>query len=552
MLTQRDSGVLAARGRVSADKVAQSQARVWRWGAALGAWVTAHRVSVATWLTIAGFAVSVLSAILYQSRGPFIDEGIYITAGIRTLQGYATSDSYLSWISGSLLWPVAAALAYRVGGLIGARVLALLCVTTAIAASVDAARLMYGRRVALGTAIALSLCGPTLALAQLAVYDQFALVGIGVAFWAIARLAATNDRRWIVVAGLTFSVGVMSKYPMALCGLPLGLLLLGLRGRRARLDLILFSFVMFIPWLIFLMPYRSELATFFGNRLAHNPGFGYSASMIIASMCMLAGPQVALAIIGAALSGGRWLAAAAQVMGVVLWPAYHILTANYVSSTKHIVFGFVLAGPLMGVTLMRLWNWSSRRAPRVITRLGTAALLLMLVALSAGQFSFLSQPISMDPATYLIQHVQPGEQLLISNGWPYRLELYTVGRITSPWDVVDADSLPYPGHSQNVCGYDWYVNEQYGYGWSEAVQQRVAACGVYVEVYSSTVYLTGIGQNLRLFTYPMTTTVWRNVLYPHDASAHRPPATTSISTPFARAQRSGAAARASTGRQRSG
>ncbi|HET9111737.1 MAG TPA: glycosyltransferase family 39 protein, partial [Ktedonobacterales bacterium] len=498
MLTQRDFSVLAARGRATSVKVVSVVARVRRQSAALGAHVAARRVRLATWLTIIGFALAAFSAMLYQSRGPFIDEGIYISAGIRTLQGYATNDNYLSWISGSLLWPVAAALAYRVGGLIGARVLALLCVTTAIAASVDAARLMYGRRVALGSAIALSVCGPTLALAQLAVYDQFALAGIGMAFWAIARLAASDDRRWIVVAGLAFSVGVISKYPMALCGLPLGLLLLGLRGRRARLDLILFGFVMCVPWLIFLMPYRSELATFLAGRLAHNPGFGYSERMIVASMLMFAGPPVALTIVGAALSGGRWLAAAAQVVGVILWPAYHILTANYVSSTKHIVFGFVLAGPLMGVTLMRLWNWSSGRALRLATQLGTAALVVMLAVLSVGQFTFLSQPISTDPEKYLVQQVQPGEQLLISDGWPYRLDLYTAGRITSPWDVVDADSLTYPGHSQDVCEYDWYVNEQYGYAWPAAVQRQVAACGVYVEVYSSTSYATGLGQNLRL------------------------------------------------------
>lgn len=530
MLTQRDSSVLVARGRASSVKVAAALARARRRGAALGAWVAAHRVSIATWLTVLGFALAAFAAMLYQSRGPFIDEGIYITAGIRTLQGYATNDNYLSWISGSLLWPVAAALAYRVGGLIGARVLALLCVTTAVAASVDAARLMYGRRVALGTAIALSLSGPTLALAQLAVYDQFALAGIGVAFWAIARLAATNDRRWIIVAGLAFSVGVMSKYPMALCGLPLALLLLGLRGRRGRLDLILFGFVMFVPWLIFLMPYRSELATFLTSRLAHNPGLGYSESMIIASILMFAGPQVTLAIVGAFLSGGRWLAVAAQVVGMLLWPMYHILTANYVSSTKHVVFGFVLAGPLMGVTLMRLWNWSCGRALRVMTRLGTTALVVMLVVLSVGQFSFLSQPISLDPAMYLVQRVQPGEQLLISNGWPYRLELYTAGRITSPWDVVDADTLAYPGHSQDLCGYDWYVNEQYGYEWPAAVQRQVAACGVYVEVYASTSYAVGLGQDLRLYQYPVTTTIWRNVRYPHDSSEQRSPV---ISTPSA-------------------
>lgn len=500
--------VTATRGRVDTSEALRQAERAQQPLSALGVVLARHKIMVMAWIVVIGFALSALIVAVTQANGPFIDEGLYITAGIRTLQGYASDDGYLSWISGSLFWPVAAALAYRVGGLIGARILALLCVTAAIAASVDATRLIYGRRAALGAAIALSLSGPALSLSQLAVYDQFALVGVGVAFWAIAKLATTDNQRWTVIAAIAFSLGVISKYPMALCALPLLLWLAGLRKRRALLDMLLFGIFMCLPWLILLMPYRSQLATFLVNRLAHNPGFGYTEHDIIVAMFVFAGPQVALAIVGAALSSGRWLAALAQVAGVTLWPAYHILVGNYVSSTKHIVFGFVLAGPLMGIALVRMWNWSGGWLPR----LGTALFVLLLASMCVGQFTFTEPTVSSDPASYLVQHVQPGQQLLISNGWPYRLALYSAGRINSPWDVVDADSLSYPGHSQNLCSYDWYVSEQNGYDWPQDVQQKVAACGVYVEVYSSTIYVTRQSQDMRLVTYPFTTTIWRNVL----------------------------------------
>ncbi len=48
-----------------------------------------------------------------QLNGPFLDEGIYVAAGLRTLQGHGISDNYLSWFSGSLMWPVIAALGWK-------------------------------------------------------------------------------------------------------------------------------------------------------------------------------------------------------------------------------------------------------------------------------------------------------------------------------------------------------------------------------------------------------------------------------------------------------
>ncbi|NIV38315.1 MAG: hypothetical protein GWN58_55520, partial [Anaerolineae bacterium] len=38
-------------------------------------------------------------------NGPFFDEGIYATAGQRTLEGHGYTDGYLRWFYGTLLWP---------------------------------------------------------------------------------------------------------------------------------------------------------------------------------------------------------------------------------------------------------------------------------------------------------------------------------------------------------------------------------------------------------------------------------------------------------------
>ncbi|MFL7790547.1 MAG: hypothetical protein AB8I69_00280, partial [Anaerolineae bacterium] len=81
----------------------------------------------AAWLVVGLWFLLCLTTLNYN--GPFFDEGIYITSGVRTLEGYGLSDLYLTWFGGSLLWPILAGIGYRIGGLIGARVVALLVTT---------------------------------------------------------------------------------------------------------------------------------------------------------------------------------------------------------------------------------------------------------------------------------------------------------------------------------------------------------------------------------------------------------------------------------------
>ena len=104
-------------------------------------------------------------------NGPFYDEGIYVTAGLRTLQGHGLVDGYLRWFAGSLLWPQMAGAAFRLGGLLLVRALAALFAASAFAGVVQAARNLFGDRAAFWTAVSLAVSGPLLALARLGVYD---------------------------------------------------------------------------------------------------------------------------------------------------------------------------------------------------------------------------------------------------------------------------------------------------------------------------------------------------------------------------------------------
>ena len=108
-----------------------------------------------------------VEAVLIASSlgGPTIDEGMYIAAGLRTLGGHGLSDSYLTWFSGSLLWPALAGGAYELSGLEGARLLALACVVGAMIATIKATGNLFGARARFFTALILATSGPVLMLA---------------------------------------------------------------------------------------------------------------------------------------------------------------------------------------------------------------------------------------------------------------------------------------------------------------------------------------------------------------------------------------------------
>ena len=81
--------------------------------------VRSRALALAPWLLLAVFLAAELAVCAMQLNGPFLDEGIYLAAGLRTLQGHGIGDGYLTWFSGSLMWPVIAAVgleAARTGG----------------------------------------------------------------------------------------------------------------------------------------------------------------------------------------------------------------------------------------------------------------------------------------------------------------------------------------------------------------------------------------------------------------------------------------------------
>ncbi len=464
------------------------------------------RYSRARWGVLALFLV--LGLITLNYNGPFFDEGIFVTAGVRTLEPTPHRDGYLTWFAGSLIWPVLAGLGYQFGGLIGTRAIAVLLGAVSLAAFGQATRNIFGQKVGFWATLALALNGPFIALARLGVYDVPALTGIALSFWAITELVRRDHRAWLVGAVIAYVFAVFAKYPTGLMILPLLSVLFFLREERATTDIFIFLFLTGAIGLFLFLPAREQIGTFFNWRLQNRPEFGVSLSVIGFVLLYLNAAPLLLGL------AGWWASKKYRVLGLLLllslgiWPIYHLLAGDPVGTNKHIVFGFLFVYPLAGLALSKLWGNDQPRAwPR---KAATVVLLLGLAGLGLFQVnqSDHSWPDLRPPAGVLQAAVEPGDQLLINESWPFTMILYTAGRIDSPWDVYDAYRITHGEETPDLCAYDWVVDVQGSYAWPADVREELEACETYRPFYRHTSMVINLGADFTYVRYPVETVVW--------------------------------------------
>ncbi len=462
----------------------------------------------AAWLIIGIWFL--LNAMTLDYNGPFFDEGIYLTASQRVWDGHGYSDGYLRWFAGSLLWPTLAGPGVRMGGLVGARAIALTLAAAALLALWRATENLFGSRAALWAALAFALSGPFMALARMAAYDALALAGIAASFWAITELARQGHRVWLVIAAVAFTLGMFAKYPAGLMLLPLLSVLFLLRRGEAVADIAIFGFLSLGIALAFFLPVRGEVAYFIGYRLTNSPASGVSAGMIAVELFRLSALPLSMAIGGSLAARGRRHLAAVLVLSLLLWPAYHLILQDGVSRTKHLVYGFLFAYPLVGLALRTLLAARARWSP-LLRALGVT-LLVFSAALGLVQRERLGRawPDARPAAHYLAGQVQPGQKLLINESWPYTMYLYRAGRIDSPWDVFDVYRITHGESEIELCQYDWFVDSQGAYTWPQPIANAVRGCGTFEQVYVASSTVVNMGTDLDYVRYPVSVTVWRN------------------------------------------
>ena len=158
-----------------------------------------------------------LSARLIGSYTAFNDEALYQWAGhlewAHWLHG-SQIPAFPTYFSGApTIYPPIGALADSLGGLTGARVLALCFMLGATVLLWATASRLYGRRAAYFAAAFWAVIGPTQHLGAYATYDAMSLFLVTLAAWcATGRRDSEDATGWILAAAAALALADATKY----------------------------------------------------------------------------------------------------------------------------------------------------------------------------------------------------------------------------------------------------------------------------------------------------------------------------------------------------
>lgn len=350
-------------------------------------------------LALLGIIVLVrLTHITYNTL--FVDEAIYATVGQDVLQGVFKQNA-TTFMFGSYLYPIVAAIASNIGGVVGLRGLsALLSTVTAVFVYLTTLRL-FGKQAALWAMAIFGLTGISISLGQLAVYDSLAapLMAASLYCLVMAALVEVNDvarEDWyLLAAAVTFSLSFLAKYITIMCLPALVAIALALylsRGRSLR-PLVKFPWVTALILVVYVFLFRNDLAQVFKGTNSYQ----FSTRAVVAhTIWAELGAVLLVALVGAALLGqsplkagrlmGRWgrivpaLTVPALLVTMLAIPLYALYGHNSRSLEKHLVFSLVFLAPLAGyacataIRQVRLitgpWSPYYRATGAIVTALG--------------------------------------------------------------------------------------------------------------------------------------------------------------------------------------
>ena len=303
----------------------------------------------------------------------FVDEAIYATVGQEALDGQFVQNAR-SWMFGSYLYPVAAAVADRVGGAIGLRLFSVALSTVATIFVFLTAQRLFNRQTALWTMFIFGLSGASISLGQQAVYDAMGLPFLAMAVYFCVQTVyhlddPTRSKIYAVAASVTMCVSILAKY-IGLAYVPMLVLLVGVlylaRGGNLR------SILHETPWQYFVWPlvfivggymvmFYSDLRDIFSA--SRSTQFASRAN-ILSDIWQDAGPIFVVAFFGLLLTYQSpifkievrsrrtlilfLLLVPVVFAGILTLPIYHWVMSNIRALPKHLVYALVFAAPLAG------------------------------------------------------------------------------------------------------------------------------------------------------------------------------------------------------------
>lgn len=395
---------------------------------------------------IVTFFLLQLLTVALQINGPFLDEGIYATAGVRLLTGYG--DNY-DWFGGSAyVFPVLSGAAYLLGGLAGSRILTAILYGLALVAFSKFVQRSFGIAASFWATLLLSINGVFFSHAHLAVYDAAAFLGLCGSLWSAIELARAPRLRWVVQGALFAALTVTSKYYVVVILAPvLAISLLSSRRRPWQRILLTAAASIVVTatylWLAhgFVVP-RAAFASLGG----YDPLF--SRDQLIFQVVYVLLVPLSLSVWGfLRVAQQRAQLAIALLLAALLWPALQVLRGTHVSLIKHAAYGFVFLYPLAGISLSHLWKRS---------RLASGLLLSVLASCGATQayWNDLAWPDIRPAVRHILPMLREDDRVAVEWGWSFGMYAVLGGHLRSPLSITDRYMYE---QGANLCEHSWII-----------------------------------------------------------------------------------------------
>jgi len=148
----------------------------------------------------------------------YMDESVYVLYGRMFLTRHfeAPIDEPLRWSFGWYLWPMMAAIADKLGGIVAVRELAALLGTATVGAVYGFSRRVFSPVVGLASAAAFAILAPAIYNSRIATRDSGSLFFFALGLWLYARASQENRKRdWLAACASLFAA-FLCKYVVAL------------------------------------------------------------------------------------------------------------------------------------------------------------------------------------------------------------------------------------------------------------------------------------------------------------------------------------------------
>ncbi len=187
----------------------------------------------------------------------YMDESVYVVYGRMFLARHfeAPLAHPLQWSFGWYLWPMMAAVADRLGGLLALRELAALLGTVTVAATYGFAGRVFSKTVGVGAAAVMALLGPAVMVSRIATRDSGAICFFALGLWAFVCAWQENKKRYWALAAMAFFAAFLCKYLVAIYFPALVIVALW-KGKRPLMQ---FAAPLFAACVAYACVYRADL-----------------------------------------------------------------------------------------------------------------------------------------------------------------------------------------------------------------------------------------------------------------------------------------------------